>query len=133
MSGAKRITASWSVASPAIPLPGYVPYCPVCPTKVGAVMLAQVLLERDTEAARADRTEAAVAGMERRHRRELRAGSREVEEAHRALQELSQRCRQLEADAKQLRGRQHDMRRSCAKRAANRVLHRRTCPCSITA
>jgi len=130
--GAMRITASWSVPCRTTPLPAYVGYCPVCPTKVGAAMLAQVSLEREAEAARADRAEAAVAGMERRHRRELRAGSREVEEAHRALQELSQRCRQLEADAKRLRGRQQDMRRSCAKRAADRVLHRLPCPCSIT-
>ena len=60
---------------------------------------------------RADRAEAALAGVERRHRRELRAGSSEVEEAHRALQELSQRCRKLEAEAAQLRGRQQETRR----------------------
>ena len=72
---------------------------------------AQAILDRDAEAARADRAEAAITGMERRHRRELRAGSRELEEAHRALQDLSQRCRRLEADAKRLRDRQQDVRR----------------------
>ncbi len=133
MSGAEHITASWLIASRTIPLPGCVARCLVCPTKVGAVTMAQVSGERDAEAARADRAEAAVAGMERRHRRELRAGSREVEEAHRALQELSQRCRQLEADAKRLRGRQQDTRRSCAKRTAGCVLRRLTCRCSINA
>ena len=70
-------------------------------------------MERDAEAARAGRAEAAVASLERRHRRELRAGSRELEEAHRALQELSQRCRKLEAEAVRLRGRQHETRRCC--------------------
>ena len=94
-------------------LPDCMACCAVSPATVAAAMLAQVLLERDAEAARADRAEAAVAGMERRHRRELRAGSGEVEEAHRALQALSQRCRQLEADAKRLRGRQQDIRRWC--------------------
>jgi hypothetical protein len=70
-----------------------------------------VSAERDAEAARADRAEAALAGVERRHRRELRAGSLELEEAHRALQELSHRCRKLEAEAARLRGRQQETRR----------------------